>query len=87
MDDGECSIYRVTLVVADLGWVDFDLDVQTSCPVAQPILPKFLSAQAELGIQWNEQNHSQPNPGPRPLESPCCVPRVCDRGTRKWMEG
>ena len=31
--------YRVTRVVANLGWVDFDLDVPPSRPVAQPILP------------------------------------------------
>ena len=29
----------LALVVSDLGWVDFDLDVPPSCPIAQPILP------------------------------------------------
>ena len=31
--------YRVNLVVVDLGWVDFDLDVPPFCLAAQPILP------------------------------------------------
>ena len=35
----EFKIYRVTLVVADLGWVDFDLDVPPNCLAAQPVLP------------------------------------------------
>ena len=32
-------MYRVTLVVAFLSWADFDLDVRSSCPLAQPVLP------------------------------------------------
>ena len=31
----------------------------------------FSSAQADRSRQCNDQNHSQPNPGPRPPESPC----------------
>ena len=33
------TLYMVTLVVADLGWVDFDLDVPSTCPTDQLILP------------------------------------------------
>ena len=32
-------LYRVTLLVAYLGWVDIDLDVPPSCTATQPILP------------------------------------------------
>ena len=31
--------YRASLLVVDLGWVDFDLGVPSSCPAAQPLLP------------------------------------------------
>ena len=34
-------LYRMTLEVADLGRVDFDLDVPTSCPPAMPVLPNL----------------------------------------------
>ena len=50
--------YRVTLVVADICWVDFDLDGPSCCPADSA---KFPSAQAEPCRQWNEQNHSPPN--------------------------
>ena len=63
--------YRVTQQILDL--VDFELDVP-------PILPSFSTysvylspAQAESGRQWNSQNQSQPNPGPRPALSPCSL--------------
>ena len=41
--------YRVTLVVVDLGWVDFDSDVPSSCPAAQPVLPN---------PHWPKQNQA-----------------------------
>ena len=31
--------YRVTMVVGDMGWVDFDWDVPPGCLGARPILP------------------------------------------------
>ena len=40
-------VYRATLVVVDLGWVDFDSDVPSSCPAAQPVLPN---------PHWPQQN-------------------------------
>ena len=51
------SIYRVTMVVADLGWIDFDLDVPSSvilfgCPTTAAKLP---AAQAVLGRQWDNK--------------------------------
>ena len=33
------KLYRAELVVMDLGWVDFDLNVPACCPTAQPIQP------------------------------------------------
>ena len=39
----------MTLVVADLGWVDFDSDVPSSCPAAQPVLPN---------PHWPQQNRA-----------------------------
>ena len=59
------NYYRVTLVVANLGWVDLNLDVV--CPtLLQP-----------MGV-WQRMmmehpNQSQPNPGSRPPASPCTV--------------
>ena len=37
--------YRVTLVVADLGWVDFDFYVPSSCIAALPVLLNSLLPQ------------------------------------------
>ena len=33
------QVYRVPHLLVDLGWVDFDLGVPPSCPLAQPLLP------------------------------------------------
>ena len=52
------TFHRVSHLLVDLGWVDFDFGLPLSCPVASA---KFPSAQAELGRQWNTQNLSQPN--------------------------
>ena len=49
-------------MLADLGWVDFDLSVPPILPSCPAASAKFPSAQAELGRQWNTQNSSQPNP-------------------------
>ena len=65
------EVYRVTLQVSDLGWVDFSLDVPPvfqSCS-AYPAYPS--SALVDLGRQWNSQNQSQPTQGPKPAASPC----------------
>ena len=53
-------MYRVTQVVANLGWVDFLL-----------VIP--LSAWFKLGQMVILKNLSQFNPGLRPPESPCIV--------------
>ena len=36
-------------MVGDLGWVDFDSDVPSSCPAAQPVLPN---------PHWPQQNRA-----------------------------
>ena len=54
----------------DLGWVDFDLNVPSSCKAPQP---KFPAAQADLGRKWNAKNQCLQNPGPRPPAPPCNV--------------
>ena len=35
------NYYKVGLVIGNMGWVDFDFNVPTSYPIAQPILPSF----------------------------------------------
>ena len=70
-----CSIeieplYRVTLVVEDLGWVELNFDV--------PLFAKFCWGSWEFcRIGWaarqenGTSNQSQPNPGPQPPVSHC----------------
>ena len=40
--------YRVTLMVTDLGWVDFDIYVPSSCLATLPALPNSLLPQHNL---------------------------------------
>ena len=53
------SMYRVSQLVADLGWVDLNLDVPPSCPLPQPLLPTLhhprqnLAVSGTLNIQVN----------------------------------
>ena len=39
------AMYSVIDLLRDLGWVDFDFGVPTSCPAAQPLLPNSHSQQ------------------------------------------
>ena len=64
------ELYRVTLVVSDLGWVDFDFYVPSSCLAALPVLPNS-QLPKQNWASMGYQNSSQPNPGPRPPVSPC----------------
>ena len=44
-------------MVEDLGWVDFDSDVPSSCPAAQPVLPNPhwpQQNQADIGTSKNK---------------------------------
>ena len=58
------NMYRVTLVVVDLGWVDFDF--------GHSIVGLCLAESGgQLGEMVEHPAQSQPNPGLRPPESPC----------------
>ena len=57
--------------LADLGWVDFALDVLVILPTCSAYSAKLSSAQAEFVRQWNGQNQGQPNSGTRGDGSPC----------------
>ena len=63
--------YRVIHQVSDPGWVVFYFDVPFIMPWLIARSARLSSAQAKSGRQWNSQNHSQPNSGPQPDESPC----------------
>ena len=55
--------YRVTHILANLGWVDFDFGYSTLCLVLPRLMgnwQKWLSSRARW---WNIPNQSQPNPG------------------------
>ena len=57
-------LYRVTHLVANLGWVDYDLGCST-------ILLGQKVATVAATSQGNSPNLSQPNPGSPPDGSPC----------------
>ena len=66
--------YRVTHLLADLGWVDFDLGCSTGRWAAQ-------------ARQLNIPNPSQPNPGPLGDGSPCtshCLNDFCAIELPPW---
>ena len=63
--------YRETQQVSDLGWVDFDLDVQLILLSCSSHSAYLSPAKARSGKQWNSQNQSQYRPGPRPAAPPC----------------
>ena len=67
--------YRVNHHFADLGWIDFDSyapPTLTTCS-SSAHSAKISSARAESGREWNSQNQSHPNPGPRGDSSPCIL--------------
>ena len=49
------NIYRVSNVLVDMGWFDFDLGIPPYCLAASS---KFPLAQEESGRQWNTQKPS-----------------------------
>ena len=65
--------YRVTHLLANLGWVDFDLGCSIILPSCSAASAKFPPVQAESGRLWNSQNPSQPNPGSPGDGSPCIL--------------
>ena len=67
-----CStLYRVTHLLANLGWFDLDLGCSTILPSCSASSAKFPSAQAEPGRGWNSQNPSQQNPVSAHFGTPC----------------
>ena len=40
---------------------------------AEPLLPNIIMPQAEMGSQWNTQNPTQTNLGPRADGTPCTL--------------
>ena len=64
-------LYRVVHLLANLGWVDFDLGCSTILPSCSASSANFSSVKAEIGRGWNSQNQSRPNPG-SPGDGPPC---------------
>ena len=58
------ALYRVTHLLADLGWVYLDLGLSCLGSTAAAVQPNGL---------WNIPNRSQPNPGLRGDGSPCTL--------------
>ena len=55
-------LYGVTHRLRDLGWVDFDLVVASSCPAAQPLLPNSYQPKqnwADIGTTKVKVNPTQ----------------------------
>ena len=57
-------LYRVSLLLVHLGWVDFDLGVPPSCPATSA------KSQAKMG-RHSKPKSTQPGPGPRADGTPC----------------
>ena len=74
--------YRVILMVMDLGWIVFQLDVISYCSAAQPVLPFSHRPKQNHRKILKQENSSQPNPGSRPPVSPCIRMRfpACKNG-------
>ena len=63
-------LYRVAHLIADLGWVELDLECSTVCPILLGLMgirQKWLG-KCVIWILWKQ---SQPNSGPRPDGPPC----------------
>ena len=63
--------YSVNYHLADLGWIDFELDGSPILPRCSTHSAKLSYAQSEFVRQWNGQNQGQPNSGTRGDGSPC----------------
>ena len=50
--------YRVTLVVAHMGWVDLDLDFPSSCPPPQPVLPNSHLPKRKVAVSGTSKSKS-----------------------------
>ena len=57
------SLYRVSHLLVHLSWVDFDLGVPQSCPLAQPLLQNSHQPRRNLTDSEHPKPEStQPNP-------------------------
>ena len=72
-DQSMATFYREGHLLANLGWVEFDLGCSTILPTCSATSAKFPSAQAELGRGWKSINQSQPIPGSPADASSCTV--------------
>ena len=70
-------LYRETHLLANLGWVDYDLGCSTILPSCSGSSANFPSAQAEPLRGWNSQNQSQPNWG-LPGDGSSCIMNSAD---------
>ena len=66
-------LYRVTLVVEYLGWVDYDSGHSSVCLVLLGQMGIWQNRLVNKAMWWNIRNLSQPNQGMRPPESPCIL--------------
>ena len=57
------SDYRVTHLLANLGWVDLDFDCSTVCPILLGLVWIWQKRLSTWARWWNIPNQSQPNPG------------------------
>ena len=64
------ELYRVRHLLANLGWVDFDMGCSTILPTCSATSASFLSARIEQGRGRNSTNQSQPNPGYQEMPNP-----------------
>ena len=56
-------LYRVTHLLANLGWVDFDFGCSTLCLVLPGQMVNWQNWMRSWARWWNIPNQSQPNPG------------------------
>ena len=63
--------YRVTHLLANLGWVDLDFDSSTVCSILHGLVGIWQKRLSSWARWWNIPNQSQPNPGSPGDGSPC----------------
>ena len=69
---GTC-MYREGHMLANLGWIEFNLGYSTVLPSCSATSANFPSVQAELGRGLNSSNQCQPNPGLPADAHPCTL--------------
>ena len=64
-------LYRVTHLLANLGWVDIDFGCSTLCLILPGLMGNWQNWLSSWVRWWNIPNQSQPNPGSPADGSPC----------------